>query len=177
MTYTIHPNETVVLEVRRHLFVFYASLSWLFIFLLVPLLAYGFIYNFFSDISGGHPVALFISIYSLWLLILWLIGFYLWTDYYMDVWVITDRRIVDIEQNGFFHREVTNFSIDRIEDITVNINGIVPTMLKFGDLHVHTAADGHEFVIRQANDPLHIKEVIVHLTRKEKEELGQQTVK
>lgn len=159
-------------EVRRHLFVFYGQLSWLLILFLVPLLSYGYIRDFLSQISDGHPAAFFLFFFFLWMLGLWITGFYFWTDYYLDVWIVTNQRIIDIEQKGFFHREVTTFSIDRIEDITVTVNGLLATFIKFGDLHAHTAADGHDFVIRQAKDPLHVKDLIMSQVRVEKGELG-----
>lgn len=168
MSFLLEKDEYVIEEVRKHLFVFYAQLAWIIILFFIPLTTYGFIRNFLSEVSGGHPAALFIFFIAIWALILWTAGYYFWTDYYLDVWIITNHRIIDIEQKGFFNREISTFSIDRIEDVTVNVEGILATFIKFGNLHAHTAADSHDFTIPQANDPMHIKDVIMAQARKAK---------
>ncbi len=101
--------------------------------------------------------------YLLWLTFIWILFFLAWTDHYLDVWIITDRRIIDIEQRGIFNREVSNLRLDRIQDITVSVKGFLPTLLSFGDLHVQTAGHKVEIIFRNAINPYHAKEIINRL--------------
>lgn len=103
--------------------------------------------------------------YAIWLLVLWVMFFIEWTDYYLDMIVITDKRIIDVEQKGFFHREVTSFLYDQIQDITVETRGVVRTFFKFGDLHIQTAGHNHEIIIKDAANPEDARILILQLER------------
>jgi len=104
--------------------------------------------------------------YSIWLLLLWIMFFIEWTDYYLDLWVITDSRILDVEQKGFFHREVTSFNYSQIQDITVETRGLIETFFKFGTLHIQTAGHNREIVIRDASRPEEARSLILRLQEK-----------
>ena len=60
------------------------------------------------------------------------------------------------------------FRLERIEDITINVDGIIATFLKYGDIHIHTAGahdtDGDgitDLTIKTAADPLRVKQLIM----------------
>ncbi len=63
-----------------------------------------------------------------------------WTHYYLDLWVITDRRIIVIDQIHFFNRKVSSFRLERLQDIKVRISGILPTLLNYGTIRAQTAS-------------------------------------
>lgn len=99
------------------------------------------------------------------LLFIWLYVFLIWVDYYFDVWIITNERIVNIEQKGLFNREVSELRFSRIQDVTSVVDGFVPTILNFGDVYVQTAAEEERFVFRQIPDPYTIKDMVMQLSR------------
>lgn len=80
-----------------------------------------------------------------------------WTDYYLDVWILTDKRLIDVEQRGLFHRKVSSLDLRNIQDIKIETKGLIATFLKFGDIHVQTAGADREFVIREAYNPELVK--------------------
>ncbi|MEK7098267.1 MAG: PH domain-containing protein [Patescibacteria group bacterium] len=77
---------------------------------------------------------------SLWLLILWLALAVIWTDYYLDLWIVTDKRIVSVDQVSLFNRKVTTLSHDRIQEITVKEENFVQAFFKYGTLDIETAS-------------------------------------
>jgi len=170
------PGEEIIKVVRRHYLVMIPVILMILVLAMLPLTIYAIliadflpldpsIKNFVEDFfvrwkSFG---------YSVWLLLLWIFFFIEWTDYYLDLWVITNRRIVDVEQKGFFHREVTSFSFGQIQDITVETHGLVETLLKFGTLHIQTAGHNREIVIRDAHHPEKARSLILELQQKSKE--------
>jgi uncharacterized membrane protein YdbT with pleckstrin-like domain len=99
----------------------------------------------------------------IYLMILWSFAFHSIVDYYLDVWIITDKRIIDIEQHGLFNREISEFNLNRVQDVTVEIRGILATLFDFGNLHVQTAGDHREFVFKQVPDPQKAKTTILQL--------------
>jgi len=91
-------------------------------------------------------------------LLLWMHFFASWSDHWLDTWIITDRRFIDIEQKGFFVREVSSFPLDRIQDVTYTVAGIIPTWLHFGDVRIQTASISEDFIMRQVPFPQDVKE-------------------
>lgn len=158
----LETGEKIILEVRRHMFILYGRVALLLIFFFVPLILSPFVstvINRLADAAYGSIVAGFF--FSLWCLFLWVLFFFYWTDYYLDVWVITNRRIFDIEQKGVFRRDISVTRIEQVQDVTVSTNGVFATFLHFGDIHIHTAGSEIDFTIKNAANPMHVKETIM----------------
>jgi hypothetical protein len=80
------------------------------------------------------------------------------------VWTITDRRIIAVDQRGFFRRFIASFRYERLQDINVEINGFIETMLDFGDIHAQTAGHDVTFRIGDVPDPRGVKALILQAT-------------
>ena len=88
--------------------------------------------------------------------------FLIWTDYYLDLWTITNRRIIAIDQRGLFRRAVASFRYERLQDINIEINGFIATMLDFGELRAQTASAYRDaFEIKGIPHPRDIKALIL----------------
>lgn len=94
-------------------------------------------------------------------LILWTHFFTSWSDHWLDAWIITTERVIDIDQDGFFKREVSSFPLDRIQDVTYTVTGIIPTWLHFGDVRIQTASISEDFIMRQVPFPQDVKEQLL----------------
>lgn len=73
--------------------------------------------------------------------VLTILAFITWVDYWLDMWIITNERIIDIEQKGLFRHEISEFGLDKIQDVTVESPGLLATFLRYGKISVHTAGD------------------------------------
>jgi|SRR3989344_427606 len=152
MAIIIPNNEEVIVCFRRHWFVYFISA---FPSILVVIVFVSIIFiaeeTLSSQISNFRTVAVFII--SAVVLFEWSILFIKWVNYALDIWIVTKTRIFDIEQHALFFRDVSEFRLDRIQDITVEVNGVIPTFLDFGDVHVQTAGKSRDFIFRQVPDP------------------------
>jgi uncharacterized membrane protein YdbT with pleckstrin-like domain len=121
--------------------------------------------------------ALLLFIENTFMVFIWLYVFFIWIDYYFDIWIITDKRIVNIEQKGLFVRSVSELKYEKIQDVTTEVKGVIPTFLNYGDVFVQTAAEKERFVFRQVPDPNRIKNLIMNLQKdiekEETDELGE----
>ena len=153
-------GEKVVLLLRRHPYIILTKLLFFAILILVPatILAFFSPFLYSNDILG-----LFIFISSLWYLFIWSGIFYSLTMYSLDVWIVTDRRIIDSTQNGFFNRTISELHLSRIQDISVQTKGVIHTLLKFGDLYVQTAGTEERFKFSQIPNPEKVKDEIMRL--------------
>lgn len=173
----LDPGETVVLEVRKHWFVFIGYVIGSILAALVPVALFaGFEFlvpeKLLVIVNSHITIAVFA--YLIWLLMVWTVFFVQWTNYYLDVWYITEKRIIDVNQKGLFHREVSNLRFDKIQDISIEVKGMLATFLNFGDLQVQTAAeDSSEFRMKMTRAPERVREVIFSRHNKEAEKVKQ----
>jgi len=163
--FDLSSDEKIVLKVHRHKLVLVFKSFFLILFILLPPV----LFWFGGQVGAikGNQLALFLSVYSAILLIGWMIFFIIWTDYYLDVLIVTDKRIIDIEQRGFFKREVSTVRLESIEDITINVSGVVATFLDYGTLKLQTAAENREFIIYDVPHPNKVKSTIYELQNKQ----------
>ena len=150
-------GETVILLLRRHLFVLYLPLSMLGLFVLGPILIFLVFYTYIAT----NFLTLFLFLASIYYMILWLTGFYLLMMYSLNTVIVTNRRVIERNQLGFFDRQVSELHIYRIQDITVSTKGIVPTMLHYGDVIIQTAGTEQKFVFRQLPRPEEVRTTIM----------------
>jgi hypothetical protein len=159
----LETDERIVTIVRRHWFYLFIQSVPLVCVALLPLLFFFFIQQFdafLSSLKTLHLQGLYL--YCVWLLGVWLILVSLWTDFYLDIWCVTNKRIVKIDQVALFRRKTGSFRLERMQDVNVEINGILATLLSYGTIHVQTAsADLEEFKASYLPNPQAIKAVIL----------------
>ncbi len=163
-------NEIILSVIHRHWFDI--ATHFILIVLFAGLLAAGFFalpsFTTQSGVFNHRVVILFIQ--NTFLLLLWMYAFLIWIDYYFDVWIITNERVINIEQKGLFVRSVSELKFSRIQDVTSEVRGMIPTILNFGDVRVQTASEEDVFLFRQVPDPYHVKDVIMERLRTERDE-------
>ena len=174
----LEPGERVLTTVRKHWFVILVQLLSVATMFLVPIIAIlilAFIppeWNAF-DLHTGYTTLLTYGV-SCWMLLVLLIGFNTWTHYFLDLWLVTDRRIIIIDQHAFFNRKISSFRLERLQDIEVEIVGIIPTFLDFGTLRAQTAsASENDFSSTGLPKPRDLQALIQGATDKRLESLKQ----
>jgi membrane protein YdbS with pleckstrin-like domain len=130
-------DEQLLLKIRKHWLLLMLELLPIKFAIIVPLIAL----LIFPSLLTGGAVQLVMMCLSAWLL-LCIIGIAtVWTNYYLDLWIVTDKRIVSMEQITLFHREATTMRMERIQDTTIEFPGFLSTFFNFGNLTVHTAGE------------------------------------
>jgi len=114
---------------------------------------------------------LLLFIASILLLLLWTIIFLTIVNYYLDCWIVTNKRTIYTELQGLFDRFISSVPLDKIQDITIDIEGILPNLFNFGDIHVQTAGEFREFVFRQIPNPVKTKRIIFEARREYMQEI------
>lgn len=153
-------GEKVILILRAHSFIILGRLAFFVFPVLIPPAA-GLL--FFSFLSSHNLLKLFFFISSLWYLVLWQIIFYYLTMYILSTWTVTDRRIINSTQNGLFNRTVSEIRLSRIQDVSVNVNGIIPTFFRFGDLQIQSAGTEGKIKFSQIPHPEKVKDAIMQI--------------
>jgi hypothetical protein len=144
----MEPDEKVLVMVRKHWFVIMAELFGIFVLIMLPFVALIAFFIFQQTFASmGIDLYQFANLIGFgvagWLLLSLMGGFTIWTHYYLDLWIVTDRRIILVDQIHFFSRNVSVFRLERMQDIEYKVKGIIPTLLNFGTLKAQTAG-AHE---------------------------------
>jgi len=172
-----HDDEQVVLFLRWHWFIFFVHILSVIGAIAGLVLVYAFFTLFLKDFPQSGHFGLFLFLESLGTLFVWNLFFILWLDFYLDAWIVTNERIININQRGFFNREISELKLTKIQDVTSEVVGFVPTVLGYGDIYVQTAAEVERFAFHQIPNPNEVKNIIVQLQEKERKseerELGE----
>jgi len=150
------PDEKIILVKKRHPWVlFKAGLVMLLVIILVLI-------SFL--IWGVSSISITVLIIGLVFLTFFLLGrFFVYNN---DLFIITNHRIINIDQSGFFTRRVSEAELENIQNVTYVIKGPIRSLLNFGDIEVSTAGNTPGLVFRNVENPHFVQERIVELQKK-----------
>ena len=141
MYLNLEPNEQIMRVVRHHWAGFLSTAFMIFWMFVIPLViviiiniaTHGLLSRF------GNITIMIVSAYLLFMLT-FLMGE--WINFYYDVVIITNRRIININQVGLLSRQTSEVSIMQIQNVSADIDGILRSILDFGKISVETAGEG-----------------------------------
>ncbi len=163
--FELEPGEHAVIEARKHWFLFLLDLLPYAILATLP-------FALPKLLSLAPPVAPYASFFdyqtalgraglSTWLLVTWTSAWGSFTRYFLNAWVLTNKRIVNIKQRGFFNREVSSLFLSRVQDVTTGVTGVLPSLLGIGDITVQTAGTEDEFHMKGIPRPEQMRDIIL----------------
>ncbi len=159
--HALEPGEKVLAEIRHHwIFFSLEAVSSFILALLPPLVVYG-VLKIQNLVFPSFIIGLLLFVYLIWLLLVWVYFFVAWSDYYLDVLIITDRKVIDIDQKGIFHREVASFRLERIQNIAIETPNFFSTLFDYGHINLETAGEEKSFEMMNAASPYHAKDIIM----------------
>ncbi len=166
-------DEKILTILRRHwIIALLIGIKYIF-FLLFPILVTIFMSSFFSEninkiLSGTFSYPVLIMAFSLFYLFVWIFFFHAWIDYYLDVWIVTDKRIVNIEQRGLFSRTISELKLFRVQDVKAEVHGIIPTFFHYGEVTVQSAGNETFAIFKQVPRPYEVSREISKLVEHDK---------
>jgi membrane protein YdbS with pleckstrin-like domain len=122
-------------------------------------------------INGLAGIAFF-AIVSYYMIV-WSLLFYDMMNYLLDNWIVTDERIIDIVQHGFFNRTVAELDLVKVQDISVKMTGLIQTIFDYGDVDIQTAGATNKFKFKQIPHPNMVKDRIMKLVDEAKKKRGE----
>lgn len=76
---------------------------------------------------------------------------YHWIMWYFTVYIVTNQRIRQVTQNGFFGKDVVELRLSKIQNISYNIPGFSGEIFGFGTIVIQTFVG--DLIIRQVEHP------------------------
>jgi hypothetical protein len=160
----LHPDEKILAYIRRHwIFLLLDILGVVLIFLSVAFVIWfiqfmGYVPDF--QIFGTSFYSLTDVLVWMWAIFCWLLLAEKFTDYSLDVWILTDKRIVESELVKLFDRRLSTLELQDIEDVSVEVNGFWESIINFGSLEVQTAGAKREFLAENIENPTKVQALI-----------------
>ena len=157
-------DEKIIAVYRRHLVTLIFEIAPLVLFALVIIAGALFGGVFIpAKFSVLYPLILFLAVFFLHLF--WIAAFIMLADFFLDVWILTDQRIIAVEQKSLFSRVVSECSLSKIQDTSIEIHGFIPTILHYGNLTVRTASEHEDFIFKNVARPNFISEEIARTAK------------
>ena len=88
--------------------------------------------------------------------------------FYLDMWVITNDRMVDIRQITLFARSVAELDLYQIQDATSEVKGVFPSLFDYGNVAIQTAGAHAQFMLLNVPHPHQLREMILDLAAEDK---------
>lgn len=92
-------------------------------------------------------------------------GFRTWFVWSVNAFVLTNERIIDVDQHGFFTTEVSSAAYGKIQDVSFSIRGLWPTVFKIGRLEIQTAGSDLRLELTGVREPQRVQERILQVMR------------
>ena len=158
------PEEEIIVLIRKHPI---TNLRWIFtaLFLLI-LPAFLTVFPFFESLPVGFQ---FVSA-LIWYLVTMAYVLEKYLSWFFHVNIITDERIIEVDFHNLIYREMTDASIENIEDVTVQIGGGIRTFFNYGDIVIQTAAQIPQVTFEAVSRPDMIAKVLRELRVEEEQE-------
>ncbi|MBI5222781.1 MAG: PH domain-containing protein [Candidatus Magasanikbacteria bacterium] len=80
-----------------------------------------------------------------------------------NILIITTRRVVDIDQRGFFDKVISDVPYDQIEDVSGRIRGFWGTIFRYGSLVIQTGNGRVQIVVEKIKQPTYLQQEINEL--------------
>lgn len=161
-------EEKVVLQTHRHWFVFFRDFVRMFFLALLPLPIYWAARHALGwELQPGTLGYVLLAGIALgYYFFIWVLLYGFWLDYFLDYYMVTNKRLVDVEQSGLFSRTIAEQPLYRIQDVTSEVRGVLPSMLGYGSVFIQTAGTKERFVFEEVPHPEEVVRLILSLTDK-----------
>ncbi|MFT5280981.1 MAG: hypothetical protein ACI9AR_000428 [Flavobacteriaceae bacterium] len=161
------PNERKQFVARKHSFIFITETLFFILFAFLPYVIPEQWYSFIPlSVQNSSGESISQMAYMVWLLLLWIGFFVAWTNYFLDIWIITNKRIIDVDQKGLFRREIATLQVEHIVDMKIITPGFWGSILGYGSIEIQTAGAEKEFTIKNVRRPEEVKQKISTIQRK-----------
>lgn len=94
------------------------------------------------------------------------LGYHLY-GYMNTLCIISNHRILNIIQKGFFSRKISEAELSRIQDVSSDIKGLLQTLFGFGDVTIRTASES-VLTLKNIAKPYDVQQALVRMLKEVK---------
>lgn len=155
-------------EVTQYVFrrSFITNLDWIFVtilLLLTPLAANTILVFAGSEVEEVITPFFAFALNSFWYLFTFGFAFQCFLNWFFNLYIITNKRIVDIDFLGFLYKNISETSLDNIEDVTSTVGGATRVIFNYGTVKIQTAGQQREFEFTDVSNPSKVRDIIADI--------------
>ena len=159
-----HENDKVLIMTRRHIASMLKTIFLILFMVILPVIIMSILLATRPEVLHGVLMNFLVVLGAIYYLTVATFIFTQWVIYYFDLFILTDQEILDIDQKGLFDRETIEISLLRVQDVSVQVKGLLPTIFGYGDVIAESAGENsHTYVIDNVPDPTGIANRIMDL--------------
>lgn len=92
-----------------------------------------------------------------------LVGVRSWYGWWNTMMLLTNTRVLFVEQKGFTSRKMSEAMLSNIQFVTNEVKGLAHTMFNFGDIKIQTAGSVETLLLKEIIDPYEVQQAIMKL--------------
>lgn len=77
-----------------------------------------------------------------------------WLNYELDVIILTNNRIVCVEQKTFLNRSVGETTLDKVQEVSIETKWLLANLFDFGTLKILTSGSSPSFDMTYSPHPM-----------------------
>jgi len=156
------PDDKIVVFAKKH-WIKYALIIGICLLLCIPVLVLliSLALNYMT-LELSYAIILTFGV-SAYLLVALALIFHAFVDYYLDVLIVTEERIIYVRQNGYLFQQVDEVHLQDIEEVGVDLKGIWRSFFNYGNIVIHSGSDIGVLNIDSVKDPKKIARIIMDL--------------
>ncbi|MEK7625176.1 MAG: PH domain-containing protein [Patescibacteria group bacterium] len=162
--------EHIAFRIRAHVITTVPAIAIFLIFLGIPPLFYWLTTTqFYPGIQPQPTVALLLTLIAgAYYLSIGIFYYTYFVNYYLNLLIITNDRLLDVEQEGLFSRTISEVDLYKIQDITSTVDGFFQSMFNYGNLQIQTAGATEKFTITNVPRPESLRQKILDLAEEDR---------
>lgn len=88
-----------------------------------------------------------------------------WIAWYYSVFIVTDHRLIQINQKGLFTKSVVDLSLSQIQMVNYEVAGVQATLLGFGTIMMQTYVG--DLIIHDVHHPAKVQKKLLGILREQ----------
>ena len=140
----MRPWEEVEIVLRRHYIIYIFLGLYLFLWIVISLGLYLIIW-----------FSYFTNLLLVWFWLFYFIFLYIeWLNHELDLFIVTNNRIIWVEQISFLDRRVSECNLWQVQEVNSSTSGFLANILNYGKIFIQTAWTSTTLQMAYAPDAL-----------------------
>jgi hypothetical protein len=95
-----------------------------------------------------------------------------WLNHELDMFVISNNRIIGVEQISFLNRNVSECNLGQVQDVSSLTKGFFANILNYGTVSIQTAGNASNFLMDFCPRPLDNARSILNIVDNYRDKYG-----
>lgn len=150
-------DEKILVVARQHWF---TNIRW--VIATIFMLSLSSLFVYLPSLINLPPAHVLVA-RLFWFLVTFAYAFEKFLSWYFNVYIITTKRVIDIDFNNLLSKKYSEAGIDQIQDVTSEVIGAFPTLFNYGNVLIQTASEVNELEFGRVANPEKIIKVLQEL--------------